>query len=210
MSEAELRKVTCFIIRDGAAGPDVLLLRHPFAGLQFPAGTVEPGEAPAAAALREAREEGGLPALEYVRQVAEALEPLAPSAAVALVTTPMYPRPDPASHSWSVLRNGFNVTVEREDQGFVHVTYEENDRNPDPQYVTYRLTGWVAASALTRVKRRFFYVLPFTGETPDAWEVTDDGHTWTVFWASVRGLPPIIPPQDAWVAHLTASLAGGP
>jgi ADP-ribose pyrophosphatase YjhB (NUDIX family) len=41
----------------------LLLFRHvgdPGAGIQVPAGTIRPGEAPAAAALREAREETGL------------------------------------------------------------------------------------------------------------------------------------------------------
>jgi 8-oxo-dGTP pyrophosphatase MutT (NUDIX family) len=210
MSEPEMLKVTCFVVRAGADGPDVLLLRHPFAGVQFPAGTVEPGEAPAAGALREACEETGLSGFGPARPAGVLIETLAPPAAVALVTTPLYPRPDPASHSWATLRNGFNVVVEREAAGFTHVTYEENDRNPDPQYVTYRLTGWVATDTLARVKRRFFYVLPYERETPDDWRVTDDGHTWTLFWAPVAALPPIIPPQDEWVPYLGAALRGAP
>ncbi|MGB3305682.1 MAG: NUDIX domain-containing protein [Thermomicrobiales bacterium] len=36
---------------------------HPKAGVQMPAGTMEPGEAPEDAALREAREEAGLAGL---------------------------------------------------------------------------------------------------------------------------------------------------
>jgi 8-oxo-dGTP pyrophosphatase MutT (NUDIX family) len=203
----ELLKVTCFVVRAGADGPQVLLLRHPFAGVQFPAGTVEPGEAPEAGGLREAREETGLAGFGPARLVGEQVERLAPPAAVMLVTSP---RPDRASNSRATLRNGYNVVVEREAEGFVQVTFEEFDRAPDPQYVTYRLTGWVAAEALARARRRFFYVLPFDGETPDAWEVSDDGHTWTLFWAPVAALPAIIPPQDQWVAYLASALPPPP
>lgn len=62
------KAMTC-ITREGASGPEVLLLYHPDhpdAGIQIPAGTVEPGEAIVAAALREAYEETGLTGLELV------------------------------------------------------------------------------------------------------------------------------------------------
>src|SRR5580658_8758400 len=71
---AELWKVTSFIVRAGADGPDVLLLRHLFAGVQFPAGTVEAGEAPADAALREASEETGLADFGPARAAGEMVE----------------------------------------------------------------------------------------------------------------------------------------
>ena len=45
-------------IRAGAA--EVLAFRHPLAGLQLVKGTVEPGEAPADAAVREMWEEAGI------------------------------------------------------------------------------------------------------------------------------------------------------
>ena len=47
-------------------GGRLLVFRHPLepeAGIQVPAGTIQPGEAPEAAALREAFEETGLPNL---------------------------------------------------------------------------------------------------------------------------------------------------
>jgi ADP-ribose pyrophosphatase YjhB (NUDIX family) len=54
----------------------LLLFRHvddPAAGIQVPAGTIKPGEAPAAAALREAREETGLDGLTLVSCLGEQL-----------------------------------------------------------------------------------------------------------------------------------------
>ena len=54
-----VEKAVCYITRDGR----VLVFEHPGApeaGIQVPAGTIEPGEDPARAALREAAEESGL------------------------------------------------------------------------------------------------------------------------------------------------------
>jgi 8-oxo-dGTP pyrophosphatase MutT (NUDIX family) len=54
------------------SGPRLLLFthpEHPDAGIQVPAGTMAPGEVPAAAALREAREETGLTALRLGRWI---------------------------------------------------------------------------------------------------------------------------------------------
>ena len=39
-------KVTAFVVRDGPAEKELLILQHPFAGLQLPAGTMEPEETP--------------------------------------------------------------------------------------------------------------------------------------------------------------------
>jgi 8-oxo-dGTP pyrophosphatase MutT (NUDIX family) len=49
---------------------EILLFRHtqyPEAGIQVPAGTIEPGEEPAAAAIRELAEESGVTAVHLVR-----------------------------------------------------------------------------------------------------------------------------------------------
>ena len=59
-----VRKVAAVLVREGAAGLDVLVFEHPQEGggvhRQLPAGTVEPGEAPEAAAVRELIEETGV------------------------------------------------------------------------------------------------------------------------------------------------------
>jgi 8-oxo-dGTP pyrophosphatase MutT (NUDIX family) len=65
-------KVVCYVVRDGR----LLVLRHldqewDESGLQVPAGSIEPGEPPEAAALREAREETGLDGLRLVAEVGE-------------------------------------------------------------------------------------------------------------------------------------------
>ena len=66
-----IHKVVIYITR----GQDLLVFDQPgatYPGYQVPAGSLEPGEAPAAGALREAREETGLQHLEVVQFLGEA------------------------------------------------------------------------------------------------------------------------------------------
>jgi 8-oxo-dGTP pyrophosphatase MutT (NUDIX family) len=65
-------KVIAYIVRDGR----LLVFRHvdysyEEVGVQVPAGSVRPGEAPADAVLREAREETGLDKFRIVRPLGE-------------------------------------------------------------------------------------------------------------------------------------------
>lgn len=73
------QKVVCYIVRDGR----LLVFRHlgePWdeSGLQVPGGSIQPGESPEAAALREAGEETGLRRLRVVRKVGQTEYDMAP------------------------------------------------------------------------------------------------------------------------------------
>lgn len=59
------RRAVCYVTRSGADGPELLVFRQDdaAAGIQTPGGTIEPGETPLVAALREAAEETGLACL---------------------------------------------------------------------------------------------------------------------------------------------------
>jgi len=60
------QKVQCYITREHAGSLQVLVFEHidyPDAGVQVPAGSIEPDETPEEAALREAWEESGIPEL---------------------------------------------------------------------------------------------------------------------------------------------------
>lgn len=50
----------CPVILSSSLPPKILLFRHPLAGVQLVKGTIESGEAPAEAALRELHEESGI------------------------------------------------------------------------------------------------------------------------------------------------------
>lgn len=71
------RKVIAYITWGNA----LLVFRqpaYPEAGVQVPAGTIEPGEMPVAAALREAGEETGLSGLALIAQLGEQVYDMAP------------------------------------------------------------------------------------------------------------------------------------
>jgi 8-oxo-dGTP pyrophosphatase MutT (NUDIX family) len=57
---AELRKALAAVVRPCATGHEVLVFRHPLAGVQLPKGTAEDDETIAEATLRELAEESGL------------------------------------------------------------------------------------------------------------------------------------------------------
>ncbi|MER7211231.1 NUDIX domain-containing protein [Streptosporangium sp. NPDC000239] len=72
-------KVLCYVVRDGR----LLVFRHigcsyEEVGIQIPAGSVRPGEAPEEAALREAREETGFTGFGIVRKLGEVVYDISP------------------------------------------------------------------------------------------------------------------------------------
>jgi len=206
MTDAELQTLTAFIVRRR----EVLLLRHPYTGIQFPAGMVEADETPEAAALRVAAEQTGLDEIGWAAPAGMTVEEVVGAGWLVARTTPVFFRPDARSQSWAILRRGVSVTSERDDGEFVQVTYEEVDRAPSPQFLTARITGWVAREALAKVRRRHFFVLPFEGEAPAAWAVSDGRADCALFWAAIDRLPAIMPPQDQWIPYLTAATGGAP
>ena len=59
-----IQKVTAFIVRERDGVKELLVFKHPTAGVQIPAGTVEKGEDIETAVKREAHEETGLQFVE--------------------------------------------------------------------------------------------------------------------------------------------------
>lgn len=197
-----LEKVTAFIVRQQPAGSEVLLFEHPTAGIQVPAGTVEEGEDLSSAALREGGEESGLGDLTLVACLGSVDEhPVIGDHFVARATT-VYSQPNTTSFDWAHYRRGLTVRLLRSANGFAHVTFEEPNRWPDPQYATYQITGWVPESVLTETARRHFYLLSHPGDTPDHWEVPIDNQIFKPFWTPVGNLPEIISPQAPWLEIL--------
>ena len=197
-------KVTAFVIRPGASGSvdELLLFEHPYSGNQIPAGTVEEGEAPAAAVVREAGEETGLTGFEAPEYLGHDDWHVPDGRCVTLKRTTVYGRPDPLSFDWAYLPRGAVVDVLREADGYRQVCYTEWDRIPDPQYATMQITGWVPASHLTRLQRRYFYALGFHRDTPPTWTVEIDNHRFRLFWARLDVLPPLVGPQSDWLRFL--------
>jgi len=197
-----IHKATCFITLAGKSGTELLLFNHPGVGVQIPAGTVEPGENPEIAAQREAAEETGLVNLLLVRSLGEMDDP--PQSGHVWVAKPtlVYSRPDTSGYDWAHLRSGLTVKALRYATGFTQVSFEETDRDIEPQYVTYNITGWVPDEAITGQCIRHFYLFNALSPTPDRWSVPNDYTIFELFWAPLDNLPPIVHPQDGWVKWL--------
>jgi len=64
-----VEKAAACVVRAGEHGAELLVFRHPLAGIQIPKGSLEPGEDAETAALRELREESGISRARVVRKV---------------------------------------------------------------------------------------------------------------------------------------------
>jgi 8-oxo-dGTP pyrophosphatase MutT (NUDIX family) len=203
MTSGVVEKVTAFIIREWAGKRQLLLFEHPNAGVQIPAGTVEEGESPEQAVLREAAEETGLAGFSVLRYLGCVEKEFPERQRTIARSTKVYARPDVASFDWAHLRRGIPVVLTgRSAGGLTQVTYEELDRVPDSQYVTMCITGWVPDEVLADTHRRHFFLLAFNGQTDDRWAVFTDNHTFTLFWVPLTDLPEIVHPQDEWLDFL--------
>lgn len=204
-----LEKVTVFITRPTDTGWAVLLLRHPYGGLQFPAGTVEPGEMPLAAARREATEETGLTDLTLRGTLGISDDALPDTARGVFAEAPIYARPDATSFNWAYLPRGIRVNRLSETNGFVQVQYLEYDRWPDPTEISMEITGWTPAQHLTRHMRRYFYWFEATADSPPDWTQFIDSHEFRLFWADPDQLDDIAPPQNEWADRLLGAIDEG-
>jgi 8-oxo-dGTP pyrophosphatase MutT (NUDIX family) len=201
-----IEKVTTFIMRSTDHGVDLLLFEHPFAGIQIPAGTVEQGETPEQAAQREAHEESGLTALVQREYLGYTEDHFNGNHRLIFESTKAYARADATSFDWTHFRKGLPVTLTgRHANGYSQVSYEEWDRWPDPQYVTYAIMGWVPDETLCSIVRRHFFRLESQVPTEERWVVETDNHRFNLFWAPLAHLPAIVHPQDAWLEFLWKS-----
>jgi 8-oxo-dGTP pyrophosphatase MutT (NUDIX family) len=64
-----IQKAAACLVRKSARGPELLVFRHPLAGIQIPKGSIETGEDAAEAALRELAEESGVTAARLIGQI---------------------------------------------------------------------------------------------------------------------------------------------
>jgi 8-oxo-dGTP pyrophosphatase MutT (NUDIX family) len=202
-----LLKVTAFVVRPSPAGGDLLLFRHPYAGVQIPAGSVDEAEAPQHAVLREVAEETGLTDVHLLDELAAIEIPPPEGHAFVLHATTVYARPDPTSFDWIQLPRGTTVRTLARAEGYTQVEYTEWNQWPDPMYASMHVLGWAPDEALTADSRRYFYLLSPASRTEERWTVFTGNHHYELFWAPLQALPKIVSPQDRWLDVLWAARA---
>jgi 8-oxo-dGTP pyrophosphatase MutT (NUDIX family) len=206
MMEMSLEKVTAFVLRRVDGTLALLLFEHPYAGIQIPAGTVEIGETPEAAVVRETREEAGLHDVMIDHYLGMRETMLPEGQRIVLEPTKVYARPHIPSLSCAQFGRGITLNVEREHETFTQITYQEWNREATSAYVSYQITGWVPSGVLARTYRRHFFTLTSSDATPEHWQVLAEGaHRFTLFWAPLNALPALRPSQRDWLDLLVAA-----
>ena len=196
-----VEKVTAFVTRERNGVCELLLFRHPTAGIQIPAGTVDDGETPEAAVMREVYEETGLRGVKIEQSLGCIENELEENERIVAKTTQVYANPSLSSNVYKEeLTRGLTVNFHSSHTEFTHVSYVEYDSAPDPTRSRCNVTGWVPSEKLSARKTRYFFRLTALEETAMEWEVKgDQGHIFTLFWAPISATPPLVPPQNRWL-----------
>ena len=198
-----VQKVTAFIVRERDGVKELLVFKHPTAGIQIPAGTVEVGEALETAVKREAYEETGLQSVEIEAYLGCFENELSEAERIIAETTQVYIQPNLSAIPYKrKLSKGLTVDYLSTREDFTRISYieYEYDKFHKPIHIDANITGWVSNENLSDRKERHFFRLSTQEETADAWELKgDQGHIFKPYWTPLSPKPRIISPQDRWL-----------
>ena len=198
-----IQKVTAFIVRERRGVKELLVFKHPTAGIQIPAGTVEVGEDIETAVKRETYEETGLQSVEIENYLGCFENELENNQRIIAETTQVYIEPNLTAISYKrKLPKGLTVDYLSTQEDFTHVSYIEYEYNQfyEPICIDANITGWVPNENISARKKRHFFQLTTQEKTADAWELkSDQGHIFKPYWTPLSPKPNIISPQDKWL-----------
>ena len=198
-----VQKVTAFIVREQNGIKELLVFKHPTAGIQIPAGTVEEGEDLETAVRRETEEETGLRFVNIEKYLGCFENELEDNQRIIAETTEVYIEPDLTAIPYKrKLPKGLTVDYFSTQKDFTHISYieYEYDRFYKPVCIDANITGWVPNEKVSAQKKRHFFHLSTQEETADAWELkSDQGHIFKPYWTPLSPKPDIISPQDQWL-----------
>ena len=202
MSEV-VQKVTAFIIRERSGAKELLVFKHPTAGVQIPAGTVEDGEDIETAVKREVYEETGLRSVEIENYLGCFENELEDNERIIAETTEVYIEPNLNAIPYKrKLPKGLTIDYLSTQKGFTHISYIEYQYNEfhKPIHIDANIIGWVPNENISAQKTRHFFLMSTQEETADAWELKSDlGHIFKPYWTPLSPKPEIISPQDRWL-----------
>jgi 8-oxo-dGTP pyrophosphatase MutT (NUDIX family) len=199
-----IEKVTAFIVRFRNSKPQLLVFKHPSAGIQLPAGTIEEKEPVETALFREIKEETGLTQLKILKKLGDTLKFLDQSEAILTQTLRCFSWPAQASkRSGPLCHRGLRIQTFERKVGFTHVKYQEYDLNKRQPVLLLEQEGWLPDNALTRELHRHFYLLQVTNNPPDEWKIqTDGGNIFHCYWVDLDAIPELIGEHAEWLDQL--------
>ncbi|HUS94641.1 MAG TPA: NUDIX domain-containing protein [Patescibacteria group bacterium] len=193
-------KVTAFITRWQNEKPELLVLHHPLAGRQLPAGTVEINEPLEKALLREVAEETGLVDIEIITYLGSGDSFLTGNDHVILVTTKLFSSPSyDASSAGYILERGLPVRVTNKIGKFSAVLCDPLDPYEQSPTRQQNVSGYVRSSVLGKHIRRHLFQLKPTTWTPEKWQKQVDGHLMEFCWRSLDPQPILHPDHSDWL-----------
>ena len=198
-----VQKVTAFIVREKDGIKELLVFKHPTAGVQIPAGTVEKGENIEVAVKREAYEETGLQFVKIENYLGCFENELENNQRIIAETTPVYIEPNLSAIPYKrKLPKGLTIDYLSTQEDFTRISYieYEYDQFYKPIHIDANITGWVPNENLSAQKKRHFFLTSTQEKTADAWELKSDmGHIFKPYWTPLSPKPLIISPQDKWL-----------
>jgi 8-oxo-dGTP pyrophosphatase MutT (NUDIX family) len=202
-----LEKVTAFVTRDIARERQILVFRHPQAGIQVPAGTVELTEEPEIAVIREVKEETNISHVRLVNKLGSIFQKLPENEMVLLRLTKLFnePRFDASSDGF-VLDRGLIARVIDTEGGFSFVESEPRNIRENPTMQRMKMKGFVRSSLLTTDVKRYFYHLTTEEKTPDTWQVQADSHIFELFWSNLDQKGILNSYQQPWLERYRGQL----
>ncbi len=196
-----VEKVSAFITQARNGVKELLVFKHPTAGIQIPAGTVEKDEEPETAVKRETTEETGLHIINVKKYLGSVENELEEGERVIAETTQVYIEPSLNTLPYKEkLTRGLTVDYNSTWKDFTYVLYIEYDKFPEPTRILSNITGWVPNHNLSARKTRHFFQLSTQEETEDAWQLkSDGGHIFEPYWTPLIPKPHVVEPQAKWL-----------
>ncbi len=198
-----IEKVSAFITQERQDVKSLLVFKHPTAGIQIPAGSVEPGEDIQTTAIRETSEETGLQHARIEAYLGCIENELDTHQRIITNTTKVYIKPDLNAVPYKEkLTRGLTVDFHANHSDFTHISYIEYEFDElfKPKCIDYIIDGWVPNANISAQKRRHFFHLSTEEKTEDVWELTSDrGHIFKPFWTPLAPKLRLIPPQGKWL-----------
>ena len=130
-----------------STGRHLLVFRHPTAGIQVPAGTIEPGEAPEDTVLRELLEETRLADATLERRLILLHEQLWPKHGI--LNRDLSPRTHSGPHSseqTTLLNRGHIVRIKTVDEDVALIAIDEHTEANGQLHIHTSAQGWIPIS----------------------------------------------------------------